>query len=92
MAWRDLRTPRAEVTYWRTASGHEVDFVIEWRRQLVGVEVKANSQPTLRDVAGMRALLSEHPKAARGGLVLHGGDESYWLDDKIVAVPWWRVL
>jgi len=92
LAWRDLQTPRAEVSYWRTAAGYEVDFLIEWRRQLVGVEVKASTQPTLRDVRGLRAFLSEHPKTARGGVVLHGGKDSYWLDDKIVAVPWWRVM
>jgi hypothetical protein len=30
--------------------------------------------------------------SARGGIVLHGGDESCWLDEKIIAVPWWRVM
>lgn len=92
LAWRDLQTPRAEVTYWRTASGHEVDFVLEWRRQLVGVEVKAATQPTLRDVQGVRTFLAEHPKSARGAIVVHGGDDCYWLDDKILALPWWRVM
>jgi hypothetical protein len=29
---------------------------------------------------------------ALGGVVVHGGDESYWLDDRTVAVPWWRVM
>jgi uncharacterized protein len=92
LAWRDLQTPRAEVSYWRTAAGHEVDFVVEWRRGLVGVEVKAGKQPTLRDVKGLRAFLDEHPRAARGGIVLHGGDDSYWLDERILAVPWWQVM
>jgi hypothetical protein len=92
LAWRDTHVPRAEVTYWRTAHGYEVDFVLEVRRQLVGVEVKANGRPSLADVTGLRTFLAEHPKSARGGLVLHGGDDSYWLDEKIVAVPWWRVI
>jgi hypothetical protein len=92
LAWRDTHVPRPEITYWRTAAGHEVDFVIEWKRQLVGVEVKAGKQPTMRDIKGLRAFLAEHPRHARGGIVLHGGDESYWLDDKIIAVPWWRVM
>jgi predicted AAA+ superfamily ATPase len=92
LAWRDLQTPRADVTYWRTTSGHEVDFVLEQRRGLVGVEVKSGAQPTLRDITGLRAFLHEYPRAARGGVVLHGGDESYWLDDRIIAVPWWRVM
>jgi predicted AAA+ superfamily ATPase len=92
LAWRDLQVPRCEVTYWRTASGHEVDFVIERARQLVGVEVKANRHPTLRDIQGLRAFLAEYSQSARGGVVLHGGEESYWMDEKIVAVPWWRVM
>jgi uncharacterized protein len=92
LAWRDLQTPRADVTYWRTASGHEVDFVLEQRRGLVGVEVKSGAQPTLRDITGLREFLNEYPRTARGGVVLHGGDESYWLDDRILAVPWWRVM
>ncbi|MGH8285644.1 MAG: ATP-binding protein [Steroidobacteraceae bacterium] len=92
LAWRDVHVPRPEVTYWRTASGHEVDFVIEWRRQLVGIEVKAGTHPTARDIRGLRAFLAEHPRRARAGVVLHGGNESYWLDEKIVAVPWWRVM
>lgn len=29
LAWRDTQVPRCELTYWRTASGHEVDFVLE---------------------------------------------------------------
>ncbi|HEX5420829.1 MAG TPA: DUF4143 domain-containing protein, partial [Gammaproteobacteria bacterium] len=92
LAWRDIQLPRCELTYWRTASGHEVDFVLERKRQLVGVEVKAGTHPSTRDIRGLRAFLEEYPRAARGGVVLHGGDESYWMDEKILAVPWWSVM
>jgi predicted AAA+ superfamily ATPase len=92
LAWCDTHVPRASVTYWRTASGFEVDFVLERGRQLVAVEVKSGTRPSMRDVPGLRAFLEEHPRQARGGVVLHGGEESYWLDDKILAVPWWRVM
>ena len=92
LAWRDTLVPRAAVTYWRTASGYEVDFVLERQRQLVGIEVKAGAHPSTKDIQGLRSFLAEHPRQARGGVVVHGGDESYWLDEKIVAVPWWRVM
>ena len=92
LAWRDVQSPRPEISYWRTASGHEVDFVIERGRALVGVEVKAAERPRLKDVAGLSSFLSDHPRTARGGLVLHGGTESYWLQDRILAAPWWTVL
>ena len=29
LAWRDARVERAELDYWRTSIGEEVDFVIE---------------------------------------------------------------
>jgi predicted AAA+ superfamily ATPase len=45
---------RATVTYWRTAAGHEVDFVLERQRQLLGVEVNAGPRPTIKDVRGLR--------------------------------------
>ena len=92
LVWRDMQVPRATVTYWRTVAGHEVDFVLEWQRQLVAVEVKGGTNPTRKDVRGLRAFLDEHPRSARGGVVLHGGDETYWLDEKILAAPWWRVM
>ncbi len=92
LAWRDMHVPRVAVTYWRTATGHEVDFVLEHRRQLLGVEVKTGPNPAMKDVRGLRAFLEENPRSARGGIVLHGGEDSYWLDERIMAVPWWRVL
>jgi hypothetical protein len=40
----------------------------------------------------LRAFLEEYPRNSVGAVVLHGGDESYWLDQKIIALPWWRVM
>jgi uncharacterized protein len=92
LAWCNTHVPHAAVTYWRTASGYEVDFVLERQKQLVGVEVKSGTNPSMNDIKGLRAFLAEHPRRARGGVVVHGGDESYWMDERIVAVPWWRVM
>jgi predicted AAA+ superfamily ATPase len=92
LAWRDKHVPRASINYWRTAAGHEVDFVLERQRQLLGVEVKAGPRPTIKDVRGLRAFLEEYPRNSVGAVVLHGGEESYWLDQKIIALPWWRVM
>jgi uncharacterized protein len=91
LAWRDTETPRPEVTYWRTAGGAEVDFVIERKRKLLAIEVKAGSAPGPRDIAHLETFCAEYPEA-RGGVLLHGGDKSYWLAESILAVPWWRVM
>jgi hypothetical protein len=92
IAWRDGRLERAEVTYWRTAIGEEVDFVIETEGRLLPIEVKTTSRPRLRDAAHLRTFRAEYAKAARAGLLLHTGSTLEWLAPDVLAVPWWRVV
>lgn len=92
LAWRDTESPRPEISYWRTAQGEEVDFIVDRKRKLLAIEVKAGGAPAPRDAAHIRSLQQEYGAQVRGGIVLHGGDETYWLGEKILAVPWWRVM
>jgi predicted AAA+ superfamily ATPase len=92
LAWRDARLERAEVCYWRTASGEEVDFVIENGAQLLPIEVKATPRPRLGDAAHLRSFRKEYGKKARAGLLLHTGKATEWIAPDVLAVPWWRVL
>lgn len=39
MVWRDTRVKRAELGYWRTSIGEEVDFVIEASGKLLPIEM-----------------------------------------------------
>ena len=39
LSWRDARLDRAEVLYWRTSIGEEVDFVVEAGDRLMPIEV-----------------------------------------------------
>lgn len=92
LAWRDSLVPRPEVLYWRTASGEEVDFVIEWKGQLLPIEVKATSQPRLADARHLLAFRAEYPDLSRAGLLLHTGTETGWIAEGVLAAPWWRVI
>ena len=92
LAWRDARLNRAEVLYWRTAAGEEVDFVIEAGDSLLPIEIKATANPRLRDTTTLRSFRREYPDQARAGLLLHAGDTVEWLAADVLAVPWWRVL
>ena len=92
LAWRASRLDRAEVLYWRTAVGEEVDFVIEAGNRLLPIEVKATGRPRLRDAAHLRAFRAEYGNAARAGLLLHTGAAVEWLAPDVLAAPWWRVL
>jgi predicted AAA+ superfamily ATPase len=80
------------VFYWRTATGEEVDFVIETGGHLLPVEVKASGRPRLGDVRHLRSFRAEYGDAARAGLLLHTGNTLEWLAPDVLAAPWWRVL
>jgi predicted AAA+ superfamily ATPase len=53
----------AELTYWRLASGIEVDFVIDSMR--IAIEVKASTRISSDHLKGLRALIDDHPKVQR---------------------------
>ncbi len=92
LVWRDSRRERAELFYWRTAIGEEVDFVIETEGKLLPIEVKAGNRPRLADAKNLRGFRAEYGKKARAGLLLHTGDQLEWLAPDVLAVPWWRML
>lgn len=82
-----LMTPAARLYFWRTKSGREVDFVLEYGRSLLAIEVKRTGKPKFSDAAGLRAFLDAYPNAT-GGVLLHGGTMIQRLDEKILAIPW----
>ena len=92
VAWRDARLERADVFYWRTAIGEEVDFVVEAGGRLLPIEVKASGRPRLADATHLRTFRAEYGKKARPGLLLHTGATLEWLAPDVLAAPWWRVL
>ena len=92
LAWRDARNERAELTYWRTATGEEVDFVVESGGKLLPIEVKATARPRIGDAAQLRSFRAEYGKKARAGLLLHAGGTTEWLAPDVLAAPWWSVV
>jgi predicted AAA+ superfamily ATPase len=92
LAWRDLQAHRPEVLYWRTATGIEVDLVIETPDRLLPIEIKASARVTTADARGLEAFLDEYPDLADGALLIHGGEETFPLTRRVLAAPWWRVM
>ncbi|MBK8246740.1 MAG: DUF4143 domain-containing protein [Gemmatimonadetes bacterium] len=77
--------------YWRTASGREVDFVVEVGRRIIGIEVKATRWPSWSDAEVLSQFVKEQGDHA-AGVLLHGGDEVTWMSERVLAVPWWKVI
>ena len=92
LVWRDSQVKKPEVLYWRTASGEEVDFVIEANGRLLPIEVKASGRARTGDARHLQSFRAEYGKAARAGLVLHTGSAIEWLAPGVLAAPWWAVL
>jgi len=67
-------------------AGNEVDFVIEYGQSLIGIEVKSASKVSYGDITHLQQFLNEYPNA-KGGIVLHSGDQVDQLAKNIFALP-----
>lgn len=56
--YKELKT---DITYWRTKSGYEVDFILGDGEVAVEVKVSADIAPS--DLRGLQAFMEEHPGA-----------------------------
>ena len=83
-----LLVPQARLFYWRTVTGKEVDFVLEWGRNLLAIEVKLTTRPKFSDIETLKLFLSEYPETSFC-LLVHAGEEIKLMHEKIVALPWY---
>lgn len=70
-AWIDYGGD-AELSFWRTRHGVEVDFVLYGPELFVAVEVKGSSRVRPEDLRGLRAFAEDYPEASL--FLLHRGD------------------
>lgn len=92
LAWRDAQSGTADIFYWRTATGEEVDLVIETHDMLLPIEVKAAPRPSTSDIGALHSFRSEYGRRCLGAILLHTGDRTEWLAPGILAAPWWRMM
>jgi predicted AAA+ superfamily ATPase len=64
-AYREYRETAWELSYWRLASGTEVDFVLSGPAGLVAIEVKASRRIADSHLRGLRALAADQPSVTR---------------------------
>lgn len=91
-AWRETRAQRPNILFWRTSKGIEVDFVIETPGALVPVEVKSRRQLRISDARHLASFMRDYGEAVPAGVIVHGGRDTYWLTERILAIPWRRAI
>lgn len=74
-------------SFWRTAAGHEVDFVVEDSQTLIPIEAKLTAKPSPRDAAAIEAFQSLFDPRAGRGLVVCLCSERFPLTRRVDAVP-----
>ncbi|MFH1076930.1 MAG: DUF4143 domain-containing protein [Pseudomonadota bacterium] len=79
------------LSFWRTAHGAEVDYVLETPDETIPIEVKSTESPSLADVSHLKLFLETYPQRARRGFVVYRCRAPRRLDSNIEAIPWWSL-
>jgi len=61
-AWADYSGSNSSLSFWRTKSGVEVDFVVYGEQGLWAYEVKNSRRVRPRDLRGLRSFLEDYPE------------------------------
>lgn len=77
-AWIDYSANDCTLSYWRTKSGNEVDFVVYGRAGFWAIEVKNGRRVHAGDLSGLRAFREDYPTARVA--LLYRGDERLLVD------------
>lgn len=92
LSWQGNEVEAAQVSYWRTTTREEVDFVLETSHRVLPIEVKASARLRLGDARALGIFLAEYADQAPAGLILYTGSQITWMRENVLAVPWWLVI
>lgn len=71
--WIDYSASNDTLSFWRTHTGQEVDFVIYGENRFDAIEVKNTDNLSPKDFSGLKAFATDYPEAQR--IMLYRGKE-----------------
>jgi len=80
-AWRDYSEEQADIYFWRTRGGSEVDFILYGSKRFIAIEVKNASTVYRKDLKSLKAFREDYPESS--SLLLYRGKEKLLIDDII---------
>ena len=92
LVWRETEIRKPGVFYRRTASGEEIDFIIESGRRLLPIEVKAARTLRSADAKALDHFCAEFGRRAPFGIVIYDGRDRERLSARVAALPLGSVL
>lgn len=84
---RTARRRDPNLYFWRDATGHEIDVLIDAGDRLIPVEVKSGRTVPPDAISALKWWTSIPSNPNRGGVLVHGGTETFHLDGFRV-LPW----
>jgi len=92
LRFKHLSKPQMMLYFWKVHDGPEVDWVVELEGEYIPIEVKLAKTPSLqKDTKHLTTFLAEYPNAKRAYIICTC-DYPIKLSDKIIALPWQRML
>ena len=83
-AYQAYRNPELDISFWRTSSGQEVDFILGDKD--VAIEIKGSKRVHEKDIYPMKILKEDSP--AKKHIIVSLEDESRVIDGWIHVLPW----
>jgi hypothetical protein len=80
---------RTQVYYWRTASGVEVDFIIEKKPNIYPFEITYSKTPAAKKIKNLQKFMQEYD--APCGFYVYMGDFKIDKEKNIIFLPAWAV-
>ena len=87
LAWKQYTNSRHELTYWRTASGFEVDIILG--DGLAAIEIKSAREIHSHHLKGLKAFAEEHPETR---LIVVAREETRRISGHVEIIPYQEFL
>lgn len=84
MAYKAYKNPELELSYWRTASGLEVDFILNDMQ--VAIEIKTSQRVNESDARALKSLQEEH--AVGQSILVSFESEPKKICGNVMCLPW----
>lgn len=76
------------VSFWRTVSGAEVDFIFETPKEIIPIEVKWSENPKVSHAKNIEKFIDIYPEKAKKGFVVCRTDEPVKISKRVTAIPY----
>lgn len=82
----------ADIYFYRTRSGMEVDLILKVAKGILGFEIKCREAVDFSDRGSLRSFARALGNEWIGGGVIYRGNRLFQMDDNIWAIPSYRLF